>query len=179
VLGARDDAAAIAAALLATGAPAGLEIADEATLETLRIEAGWPGAGRELTEHWNPLEADLQWAVSFTKGCYTGQEVVARLTTYKKVQRTLRGLKIAGDRVPILDSKVRQGETEVGVVTSGAWSPGLGSVIALAYIDLAQSAPGTALAVEIEGAQMAAAEVVPLPFPGSGVHEAPRAGACD
>jgi folate-binding protein YgfZ len=165
VLGKQSDTEAIRAALLA----AGLERADEAALEILRIEAGWPAAGRELTEHWNPLEAELRFAVSFTKGCYTGQEVVARLNTYKKVQRALRGLEIAGEVVPAPESKVRHGEAEVGVVTSAAWSPGLASVIALAYVDLAQNTPGTALAVEIEAGRMVEAEVVSLPFPGSGV----------
>jgi folate-binding protein YgfZ len=178
VLGSRADAAAIAAAISAAGAPAGLQIGDAATLDVLRIEAGWPGAGRELSEHWNPLEAELRWAVSFTKGCYTGQEVVARLNTYKKVQRTLRGLVIAGDQVPAAEAKVRQGATEVGVVTSAAQSPGVGSVIALAYIDLAQSAPGTALMVEMADGGTAGAEVVPLPFPGSGGRATPEP-ACD
>ena len=174
ILGRRSDAAAIEAALLA-GPSA--QRADAALLEVLRIEAGWPGAGHELTEHWNPLEAELRWAVSYTKGCYTGQEVVARLTTYKKVQHSLRGLKVAGEAVPEAGSKVRRGETEVGQVTSAAWSPGLRSVIALAYVDLAASAPGTAVTVEAPG-QPLSAEVTPLPFPGSGVSAPADDRAC-
>lgn len=169
VLGTRGDATAIESALLAAGASAGVRRAEPAALEILRIEAGWPGAGHELTEHWNPLEADLRWAVSYTKGCYTGQEVVARLTTYKKVQHTVRGLKISGSAVPGPESKVRRGEAEVGQITSAAWSPGVQGVIALAYLDLAASTPGTTLAVEIAPGQTAAAEVTPLPFPESGI----------
>jgi len=169
VLGKRADAAAIAAALLAAGASIGVRPANLDALEILRIEAGWPAAGHELTEHWNPLEAELRWAVSYTKGCYTGQEVVARLTTYKKVQHTVRGLKISGATVPGPSSKIRRDEVEVGQVTSAAWSPGVQGVIALAYLDLAASAPGTSLAVEVAPGQTAAAEVTPLPFPESGL----------
>jgi folate-binding protein YgfZ len=169
VLGTRTDAAAIESALLAAGASAGVRRANLDALEILRIEAGWPAAGHELTEHWNPLEADLRWAVSYTKGCYTGQEVVARLTTYKKVQHTVRGLKISGSAVPGPESKVRRGEAEVGQITSAAWSPGVQSVIALAYLDLAASTPGTTLAVEVAPGQTAVAEVTPLPFPESGL----------
>jgi tRNA-modifying protein YgfZ len=178
VIGKRADAEAIESALMAGR---GVRRADPQVLDVLRIEAGWPGAGRELTEHWNPLDAELRWVVSFTKGCYTGQEVVARLTTYKKVQRALRGLRITGRDVPAFESKVRQGGAEVGVVTSAAWSPGLDSVIALAYIDLAQSPPGTAVDVELEldGGRAVAAETAALPFAGSGVAApAPEARDC-
>jgi len=167
VLGNAADAGAIESALLAGGD--GVRRADPAALEALRIEAGWPAAGHELTEHWNPLDADLRWAVSYTKGCYTGQEVVARLTTYKKVQHSLRGLKIAGQTVPAPGSKIRQGEAEVGQLSSAAWSPGLQSVIALAYLDLAANAAGTTLAVEMAPGRSVEAEVTALPFPGSGV----------
>ena len=166
VLGRRTDAATIEAALLGTG----IRRADAAALDTLRIEAGWPAAGHELTEQWNPLDADLRWAVSYTKGCYTGQEVVARLTTYKKVQHSLRGLKVAGMAVPATGTKLTRGETEVGQVTSGAWSPGLQSVVALAFVDLAASSPGTNVDLEVAPGLRSSAEVTALPFPGSGVH---------
>ena len=131
----------------------------------LRIEAGIPAPGHELTEQWNPLEAELRSAISFTKGCYTGQEVVARLNTYKKVQRTLRGLRLAGDEIPPPGSRLLAAGAEAGLVTSAAFSPALGAPIALAYVALETSAPGTAVEVELEpGGRTAAATVLVLPL---------------
>ena len=66
-------------------------------LERWRIAAGLPAAGHELTEDWNPLEAGLWDHVSFTKGCYVGQEVVARLRTYDKVSREIVRLRAGLD----------------------------------------------------------------------------------
>ncbi len=151
--------------LLEQGASAGLRAAGPETAEVLRIEAGIPAPGHELTEQWNPLEAELRRAISFTKGCYTGQEVVARLNTYQKVQRTLRGLRLAGDEIPPLGSRLLAAGAEVGLVTSAAFSPALGAPIALAYVALEQSAPGTAVEVELEpGGRSAAATVLVPPL---------------
>ncbi len=151
--------------LLEQGAGHGLRAAGPETVEVLRVEAGIPAPGHELTEQWNPLEAELQAALSFTKGCYTGQEVVARLNTYKKVQRLLRGLRLEGKAVPALGGRVLAGGVETGVVTSAVHSPALAAPIALAYVALEQSAAGTELAVEIEpGGPITAAEVVLPPF---------------
>jgi tRNA-modifying protein YgfZ len=178
LLGRRSDAAALAAHLAAAAARAGIGLAnaDQDLLEVLRIEAGWPAAEHELTEEWNPLETELRPFISFTKGCYTGQEVIARLNTYKKVQRALRGLRIAGPdggngptsptaiRVPAPGSALRDScGAPAGVVTSAAYSPGLNAAIALALVELAQSAPGTRIEVDMGGTK-AAAEVVGLPF---------------
>ena len=174
MLGPRSDAAAIEASLLAAGGRAGIGLvkADHDLLEVLRIEAGWPGAGHELTEEWNPLETELRPLISFTKGCYTGQEVIARLNTYKKVQRALRGLRLAGAvesadaaRMPAPGSDLRdECGAPAGVVTSAAYSPGLGTAIALAFVELAKSTPGTKLAADVGGGAKAEAEVVGLPF---------------
>ncbi|MFQ5878386.1 MAG: YgfZ/GcvT domain-containing protein [Acidobacteriota bacterium] len=73
--------------------------AGEACLEALRIESGLPAAGRELTEDYNPWEARLDEAVSLTKGCYVGQEVIARLNTYAKVTKRLVRLELPGPGV--------------------------------------------------------------------------------
>lgn len=109
--------------------------------EAARVEAGAPELGRELTERTIPQEAGelVARTVSFTKGCYTGQELVARIDARgSNTPRRLRGVVLAA-RPPAgglhLDgSPVRQGEAQVGEVTSSAWSPGLEAVVALAYL---------------------------------------------
>jgi folate-binding protein YgfZ len=167
--GARADSAGVWQALLDAGTPLGLRAASAPTLEILRVEAGIPAAGHELSEQWNPLEAELGHAISVTKGCYTGQEVVARLANYKKVQRGLRGLRVLGQTIPPLGSQVVAGKERVGTVTSAVRSPALGSILALAYIDSEQCTPGTRLAVEIESrGEFMDAEVLESPFVATG-----------
>jgi folate-binding protein YgfZ len=116
--------------------PAGLEELPAEALDALRIECGVPAMGAELTEATIPAEAG-QWlidaSVSFTKGCYTGQELVARIDSRGgNVPRPVRGLLVDGDAVGVGAAVVVDG-TEVGRVTSSATSPALGA-IALAPI---------------------------------------------
>jgi folate-binding protein YgfZ len=122
-----EDAVAVWDFLVHTGAtPIG-----EATVEWLRVSAGWPQYGAEATEAYNPLEAGLRGAVSFTNVCYIGQEVVALLDAYKKVQRALVRL--------TLTSKVEPGAPllvhgqRVGEITSVAQAPD-GTWVALGYV---------------------------------------------
>jgi folate-binding protein YgfZ len=163
---ARRDAARVWQALVERGRPLGLRPAGAEVEEILRVEAGLPGPGRELSERYNPLEAELRPFVSFTKGCYTGQEVVARLNTYKKLQRVLRGLRLAGDAVPPPEARVLAGDgAEAGQVTSAVRSPALGAPLALAYIELDRAAAGTRLLVELApGGPAVEAEVLAPPF---------------
>jgi len=88
-------------------------------IETLRILAGEPAYAHELAESFNPLELGLRTAVSFTKGCYVGQEVIARLDTYQKVQRELIALDLRGlaAAVNVGDDLMIDGESE-GILTS-------------------------------------------------------------
>ncbi|MGH9866614.1 MAG: aminomethyltransferase family protein [Candidatus Polarisedimenticolia bacterium] len=158
-----DGAGAVRSALLEQGA---VPIGEEA-LEVLRIERGQPRFGREITLEHNPLEARLDDAISWTKGCYIGQEVVARLDSRNKVSRLLSGLRLAadapvpshGDRV---DAPDRPG-VEAGLITSAArsWEPR--ETIALAYLRQDATAPGTRVVVTIEGKQHEAV-VSDLPF---------------
>ena len=100
----------------------------------LRIEAGLPAGGRELNEEHNPWEARLSDAISLEKGCYVGQEVIARLNTYKKVSKFLVRLLVAGNEDPVPGTPLcHQGET-IGSVTSSARVPGTGTVLALGYV---------------------------------------------
>jgi folate-binding protein YgfZ len=106
--------------------------------EALRIECGVPAMGRELTDRTIPAEAGqsvIDRSVSFTKGCYTGQELVARIDSRGgNVPRRLRGLVLDGEGLPAPGAAVRVGDDEVGTVTSAAWSDRLDAVIALAYV---------------------------------------------
>lgn len=165
VAGHRADSSRVWQALADAGAPIGLRDAGATVLEILRVESGLPAAGHELGEEWNPLEAGLEHAISFTKGCYTGQEVVARLKTYKKVQRSLCGLRLAGECIPRPGSPVLAGGDPAGTVTSAVRSPALGTGLALAYVDSEHSAPGTPLTVGGERAgERVEAVVLEPPF---------------
>lgn len=93
----------------------GLRALSAAEYERLRVESGWHGP-RELTDRVNPLEAGLKRLLSFTKGCYIGQEVIARLDTYDKVQRAL--VRFASANAPAVDAELTQDGQTVGWVTS-------------------------------------------------------------
>ena len=130
----------------------------EATWEILRIEQGMPVIGRELTDSYNPWEAGLGRAIHMDKGCYIGQEVIARLDNYDKIKQHLVGLLLQENDLPTSDQALNDGQREVGHITSAVHSPALGP-IALAYVRRNACAPGTMLASR--GAQVT---VVSLPF---------------
>jgi folate-binding protein YgfZ len=127
--------------------------AGAALLEVLRIEAGMPASGLELTEEHNPWEARLADAISLTKGCYVGQEVVARLNTYKKVARQLVRLSIPAPAAgSAAGDPIRAAGEKVGVVTSSVVLPdGSGRAIALGYVATDEATPGRAVEVEHAG----------------------------
>jgi len=109
-----------------------LEQAGSKVFETFRIEEGVPATGKELTEEVDPLEAGLRNIVSFTKGCYIGQEVIARLDTYKKVQRKLGAF---ASHVPMEgEGLILQDNTTAGWTTSHCYSPILNQSLALGYL---------------------------------------------
>jgi len=139
-------------ALLAAGA----EEVSESAAEVVRVESGRPRYGVDLDANVIPQEADLnERAVSFTKGCYVGQETVARLFYRGKPNRHLRGLRLSAPVEP--GTPLRLGEKEVGRLTSVAVSPAHGP-IGLALVRR-QAEPGSTLA-----AGDGTAEVVELPF---------------
>lgn len=115
------------------GRPEGEEISGD-ELELLRIRAGTPRWGRELDDRVLPAEAGLdRRAISFTKGCYPGQEPVARLHHRGHANRGLRVLAVEGDELPEYDAELAHDGKAVGRVTSAARVPGDG-VVALAYV---------------------------------------------
>jgi len=118
-------------------------------LDTLRIEAGIPAYGVDVDESNMMLETGLADAVSFQKGCYTGQEAVAMATYRGHVSKRLSGLVVSSDRVPASRDKVTWPETgkEIGYVTSALASQTLGKTIALAYVKHGFFEPGSAVEV--------------------------------
>lgn len=132
--------------------------------EALRIEAGIPKAGPDLNEEIVPPEANLEGkAFSLNKGCYPGQEVVARMDTYGNVRRKLVGLVLKDSGVPPHGAKLYSGDREVGWISSAIHSPHLNQVIAFGFPLRDFSKPGTELAVEFEGARHPAI-IQTLPF---------------
>jgi len=125
---------------------AGARQGSSAQMESRRIEAGIPRWGFELTEGVLPDEAGLRERgfISDTKGCYIGQETVARIKTYGHVNRTLARLQVDGDAPKIGTEIFFEGET-VGAVTSAAREVGSERATALGYVKRERAAPGTAL----------------------------------
>ena len=122
-----------------------LPLSDSLAYETRRVELGRPQPGSELTDAFNPLEAGLAWVCAENKGCYTGQEIIARQITYDKVTRSLVRLRsdlplTAGDPISV-DGR------RVGSVTSSALSPTRGP-LALAIVKQPHNVEGASVSVE-------------------------------
>jgi aminomethyltransferase len=132
-------------------------------MEILRIEAAIPRYGVDMDENTIPLEAGLHHAISYEKGCYVGQEVVARIKWRGHVNWCLVGFEIEGKNLPAKSDKVVQGEREIGYITSSTFSPTLKKIIALGYIRREFREPGTKVLVDISG-ENRSGWVVKTPF---------------
>jgi folate-binding protein YgfZ len=121
----------------------------ERAWELYRISQGIPRAGAEISEEYNPYDVGLVDFVSYTKGCYVGQEVIARLDTYQKARRTLFSLRLSerptGSSLPI---RLRKGDAEAGVCTSLSDSPYRGEHLGLAVLRADLVSEGDMLSVE-------------------------------
>lgn len=156
-----DDAAGVWDALVhAPGASA----AGLTSLDVRRIEAGIPWYGSEITPDVFPMEAGLEegW-ISYTKGCYLGQETISRLHHLGHVNRRLRGLHLDGDVLPERGSDVLASGKRVGTVTSAARSFRLGRPVALALVHRDAAAVGTLVELVATAGRLAA-RVTELPF---------------
>ena len=143
----------------------GVAALEPAEHDRRRIQAGVPVSGVDITADTIPAEAGrwtLESGVSFTKGCYTGQELVARIDSRGgNVPRPLRGLRVEGEPVPVGTSVHRDG-TEVGVVTSSARSEALGAV---ALVPLARSVePEASVELQHPDGTSSTATVAALPM---------------
>jgi len=134
------------------------------TLEVLRIEAGVPRFGIDMDETNVVTETSLDDAVSYTKGCYVGQEIIARIKYRGHVAKKLRGLrfKTAAGINPGATVSSTDGR-EVGKITSATFSPKLDCTIALAYLKYDYLAPGTTVMVAADTGAVPG-EVSDLPF---------------
>ncbi|MCF0087206.1 MULTISPECIES: glycine cleavage system aminomethyltransferase GcvT [unclassified Streptomyces] len=161
------DAEKLWQALTEAGASAGLVPCGLSCRDTLRLEAGMPLYGNELSTALTPFDAGLGRVVKFGKeGDFVGREALAEAAerAEQNPPRVLVGLVAEGRRVPRAGYPVLADGTVIGEVTSGAPSPTLGKPIAMAYVDAAHAAPGTAgVAVDIRGGHEPF-EVVALPF---------------
>jgi len=142
----------------AGGVPVGAQAA-----EVLRVEAGIPAFGADVDENLILPETRLDQLVSYTKGCYIGQETVARVKYRGHVNRGLSGLVVDGEQVPAPGDVVVAEDKEVGRVTSAVRSVALGKPIALGYVRREHFEPGSAVAVRVRD-QLVPARVVELPF---------------
>jgi folate-binding protein YgfZ len=144
-------------------ATAGAVTLGPAALESLRIEAGAPRFPADIGPAVLLPEVPFEALVSYTKGCYPGQEVVVRIRDRGHVNRHLRGLLLEGDAVPAPGSEVVAGEAVIGGVTSATRSFGLDRPIALAMVRRQHAEPGTAVGVRV-GDRVVPATVSGLPF---------------
>jgi aminomethyltransferase len=139
------------------GGPVGL-----AARDTLRLEAGMPLYGHELSEQINPVQAGLDFAVNLRNREFIGRDAIARMQQDRE-QPVRVGLQLDGKRPVREGSPILHDGMDVGHVTSGTFSPTFQRPIAMGYVKPTSAAPGALLTVDIRGS-MHPAQVVPLPF---------------
>jgi tRNA-modifying protein YgfZ len=128
--------------------------ATDETAEVLRLEAGRPRFGVDMDTETIPLEAGIEdRAISLTKGCYVGQEVIVRVLHrgHGRVARRLVRLDVDGDEIPVKNDAILAGEQEIGRITSAAFSPETKRPLALGYVQRDYISEGTPVAVKSGG----------------------------
>ena len=155
--------AAAAGAVLAGLVSGGAALADAGAWEELRIGAGAPVFGAEMGESYNPLEAGLIGAIDFTKGCYIGQEVIARLDSYRRVQKYLVALSFAAGSEAAAGAALAQDGRPAGTVTSVGRGAG-GELRGLGYVRTAAAAAGQGLELRPPAAGVATVVDAPKLF---------------
>ena len=159
ILAGRESAPAIVARLTAGGE---IREVDIAAAEIVRVESGTARVGVDANDRTIALEARMQPAISFSKGCYVGQETVERATARGALKRRLMGLRIGSARVPAAGARLMLQGKEVGQLTSPVRSPRLG-VLALAVLHHSAWEPGTGVTLDDAEGQVRA-EISELPF---------------
>jgi folate-binding protein YgfZ len=139
---------------------AGVAACQPEALEVARVEAGWPVFGKDVTDENLPQEVDRNdLAISFSKGCYLGQETVARIDALGHVNRKLVGVRLSGDRPVEPGTPLTSEGKQVGSVTSSVYSPRLGCPLALAYVRRGYNEDSTPLQSPVGQAQVVALPV--------------------
>jgi len=136
----------------------GVTAIDQGTWDVLRTEAGLPVYGVDIDETTTMPELGEN-GISFEKGCYIGQEVVAKVKYIGHVNRRFVGMLVSGSELPEIKSPIRKGGREVGMITTALFSPALNRPIALGFVNRSAYAPGSEVEV---GA--GTATIVDLPF---------------
>jgi len=149
--------------LIERGKPWGIRMAGLEPWNVHRVEAGIPLYGVDFDEGQIPLEAGLDSAISLKKGCYIGQEIIARATYLGHLNRKLAGLLVAGYQPTAKGTKILRDQKEVGWITSSVYSPGLKRCIALGYLRREAWEPGTSLVIDTSSGGVGC-EVTTLPF---------------
>lgn len=126
---------------------AGVVGASAEDARVVRIEHGRPRYGEEITERYLVQETDQLQAVHFSKGCYLGQEIVERVRSRAQIHRVLRRLEIDSPQPPEPGAKLTSSEAPAGEIASAAFSPALGKTVALAYVRVPYTEPGTELSL--------------------------------
>jgi folate-binding protein YgfZ len=142
-------------------AAAGAVSLDAETFEILRVETGQPGPQGELVDSFTPLEVGLGELISDSKGCYTGQEVIARQITYDKVTKNLVGIKLNGPAA--VGAEIKVNSKSGGILTSAVNSPRFG-LIGLAVFRRQYAEIGTKFSVVGKDDSIINGEIVSLPF---------------
>ena len=130
----------------------------------MRIEAGIPVYGVDMDESNIPIEAGLWNALNFEKGCYVGQEVVARIKWRGHVNWHLMGFQSDGDIMPAIGDEIFDGERKIGRITSSAYSRSLNKHLSLGYIRREFKEPGTNISSKKVDGSTISAVVSELPF---------------
>ncbi|MFG0332151.1 MAG: glycine cleavage system aminomethyltransferase GcvT [Maioricimonas sp. JB049] len=148
--------------LIASGADLNLKPCGLGCRDTLRLEAGMPLYGHELDEATDPLTAGLGFAVKFDAAEFIGRDALLSIREQPTGKRRV-GLELEGRRIARDGATLYIGETQIGHVTSGTFSPTLETSIAMAYVQVDHAAEGTNVEVDIRGKRVPA-KIVPLPF---------------
>lgn len=139
---------------------AGAQLVSEETFDTLRVEAGIARYGHDMDDSNIVVETNLDDAVSYSKGCYIGQEIIVRIKHRGHVAKKLTGLRFETDQRIESGTVIKSGDKEIGRVTSSVFSPKLNSTIALGYVRYEYLEPGTTVSTN----NNIAATITELPF---------------
>jgi aminomethyltransferase len=132
----------IASRIEAAGAVPG----DREAFDLVRLEFGKPRYGEDISERYIAQETNQTHAMHFHKGCYIGQEIVERTRSRGLIRRVLKPLEVEGQHAPERGTKLQAGVAPAGEITSAAYSPALGKVVALGYVRVEYAEPGTWMA---------------------------------